>query len=503
MEACVETKIENLEDNKIKVSVTIDAADVDAQIKRTYKEYARKYSFPGFRKGKAPRPVVDNALGSGVVLADVSETLVNDAYPLVVESERLYPVGSPEFEDDDASLVEDGTPYTFAFTLSVKPEVELSSYDPVEVELPVSGTSDAEVEEQIKAMREHYITYEDAPDDAALAADGYAGLAIKATDGQGSAIDAIESPSRLYGLGTDMFSPAFDDEIRGMKKGETRKFTLDVPEDESSVLLSGQAGAKVNFEVTCNAVKEQVVPELTDEWAKETMGFEDVADLRQQVVDSLTAQKEEVLPRIKENACTAELIKRVEGDIPESMVEDAEQNLLQDFYKQLQQQGMNFDTYLMQENLTPDQFKDDVKQQASDEAKEQLALDAWARHAGIDATDEDVSAEFAKAGVDDPDATEKEWRESGRLYLIREGIVRSKAMDDVLDSAEVTEVDYAALVQEEAAGAQEAGSDEASVRQSDSDEESAQVANSDEDDAQEAEGTQQADSDETTEAEEN
>jgi len=126
------------------------------------------------------------------------------------------------------------------------------------------------------------------------------------------------------------------------------------------------------------------------------------------------------------------------------MVEENETVLLQEFFTQLQRQGMNFDAYLKQAGISSDQFKADVKLQAIDEVKQKLALDAWARHFEIEATPEEVSHEFVIAGLDDPKAVEEEWRKSGRLHLIREGIVRSKAMDDVLDKAVVTRVDFAA-----------------------------------------------------------
>ena len=115
-----------------------------------------------------------------------------------------------------------------------------------------------------------------------------------------------------------MFSEAFDEEILGMKKGQTKEFTLEIPEDETAVLLAGQAGKPVTFEVTCNVVKKKVTPEVTDEWAKEKMGFESVEDMRERIKESLNAQKGSLMPRIKENNIMVELRDRVEGDVPES-----------------------------------------------------------------------------------------------------------------------------------------------------------------------------------------
>ena len=444
----VDIKLEALEGNKVKAVVTVDAKTVDVYVKNTYKDFANKGNFPGFRKGKAPRKVIDNALGAEYVMATVTEEVVNAHYPLAVEEQNLFPVGQPDFENAD--LVEAGKEYTFSFVVEVKPEFELSSYEPVAVELPCAEVTEAELDEQVEAMREHYMTFEDASAATKVKAENTADLAMKATDEEGNAIEALESESRLFTPGTGMFPEAFDVEILGMKKGQTKEFTIEVADDDNSVLLGGMGGKKINFEVTCNVVKKKVVPELTDEWVKEAMGFESVEDMKAQIKEVVFNQKASMLPRMKENACMSALIERFEAEAPASMVEECETTLLQEFFAQMQNQNVNFDTYLMQQGLTPEQFKADVKLQAADDAKEKLALEAWARHYGIEATAEEVSAEFVKAGLPNPKAVEDEWRKTGRLYLIREGIIRAKAMDDVVEKAVVTEVDYAAKAQQDA-----------------------------------------------------
>ena len=138
------------------------------------------------------------------------------------------------------------------------------------------------------------------------------------------------------------------------------------------------------------------------------------------------------------------LLERIDAEVPEAMVAEAETSLLQDFFGQLQQAGMTFDAYLGSQGITADQFKADLKAQAADHVKEQLALEAWARHAGMEVTDEEVAAEFAKTGVEDPAALEKEWREAGRLHLLRTGLLRQAAIEDLMENAKVTEVDFAA-----------------------------------------------------------
>lgn len=435
----METTVEALQDNRVKVTATVDAKEIDARIRSTYKDFANKYSFPGFRKGKAPRPVIDNALGAEAVRATVTDEVVNEQYPLAIDAEDLYPTGQPEF--GDLGLVESGKPFEFTFTVEVRPELELSSYDPVEIDLPPEGATEAEIEGQIDGLRDHYFTYEDAPAATKAKADSRVMLALKAVDDAGDAIDGLTDERFGYNLGSGLLPESFDAEIVGMKKGQKKEFSIDVPA-ETYAYTSALAGktAKIGFEAEVVAVQKKVLPELTDEWAKDTLGFEGVDDLRKRIVETIEQQKSDLIPRMKENQCLVVLAERLQGEVPQSMVDENETTLLQDFFQQLQRQGMPFDAYLQQQGLTADQFKEDVKQQALDMAKQDLALDAWARHAGMKATDADVAEEFVKSGVENPSALQEEWRKNGRLHLVRAGILRTNAIKEVMDAAKVTEV---------------------------------------------------------------
>ncbi|MCI8367440.1 MAG: trigger factor [Eggerthellaceae bacterium] len=435
----MKTNKEELLDNQVKVTVTVDAADVDSRINKTYRDFAARYNFPGFRKGKAPRKVIDNALGAEAVAATVSEQLVNEGYPFAIEAEGLFPMGQPKFSADE--IAKAGEPYEFSFEIEVKPSYELTSYDPVEIEMPASGATEAEIDDQLETMRGHYVEFVDASAAKKLKEDNFADLKIVATDETGKNVETVSSESRLYGPGSGMLSEAFDKEIMGMKKGETREFELLIPVTEDSVLLQPLAGQKVKFEVTCTVVKKKELPEVTDEWAKETMGFENVADMRERIAQSIEVQKDSYLPRLKENNCLQALMTRVEGEVPGALVEQQQTNLLQEFFGQLQGAGMTLDGYLKMQGITSDQFKADIKAQATDEVKSGLALDAWARHNGIEVTDAEVLAEFNKAGVPDPEGMMEEWRQEGRLYLIREGVIRGKAVNQVMETAVVTETD--------------------------------------------------------------
>lgn len=430
--------LENLEDNKVKAIVVVDKGIVKNKVGSIYKDFAKKYNFPGFRKGKAPRPVIDNAFGKEAILAQATEEIVNEVYPQVIEQERIFPVGSPDFSDP--GLANEGEDFKFEFTQSVKPIYKLSSYDPIEIEVPSADVTETEVEDQIKDITERYQSYEDAPEGAKLSGEECADLSIKATKEDGEDVVGLSSDNAFFTPETGVYSEDFEKKVKGMKAGDTKKFDLKVADDDASILMSDVAGQKISFEVTCNQVKIKTTPELTDEWVKETLGIDTVADLRKEIEESIKAQKEDVIPRIKENACSLELVKRFDGEVDDAMVEQTESQLLQDFFTQLQRQGISFDNFLMMQGIDSDQFKQDVKKQATDNVKQDAALDAWADNAKLEASDEDVTLEFERAGLDDPKATEAEWKRDGRLYLIREGIIRAKAMKDIMDNAKVKEI---------------------------------------------------------------
>ena len=436
----METKVETLEDNRVKISVTIDADTVTDRVKRQYKKFANQYNFPGFRKGKAPRPIVDNLLGKEAAVAMVTDDLVNETCPLAIDESGIYPVGKAEF-DDDMPLVMDKQDFTYSFTIGVKPTPELSGYAPVEIELPEESASDIEIDAEIDTLREHYYTFADAADDTKVAYDSFIEMKVEATDDAGENIEAISKETTSYTVGSGQYPEEFDEAIIGLVKGETATVTTDVSADANMVtsVVRGKT-AKVTFAVEILSVKERQLPELTDEWVKEKLGMDDVAALRQEIADEIEQAKGSYLPRMKENRVLSALSDRLLTEVPEGLVEENETQLLQDFFQQLQRQGMTLDAYIKQQGISAQQFRDDVKQQALDMTKQDLALDAWAAEAKLQVTDEDIRNEFVNSGASDPDALIADWKRNGQMHLIRQGILRQKALVDAVTLAVVKRV---------------------------------------------------------------
>ena len=242
-----------------------------------------------------------------------------------------------------------------------------------------------------------------------------------------------------------MLPESFDEKVVGAKVGDELEFSIPMPEKTTmyTAALKGKTET-ISFKALVKDIEIKTLPELTDAWVEENLGYETVAEFTERMKAMLVDQKAQALPRIKENRVLEAIRERLDGEVPTELAEEQEASLLQDFFGQLQSQGVSFDSYLSQQGITSDEFKDDVKKQARDMAAEELALTAWAKHEGITATEEDVRAEFVRAGVEDADVLYENWRENGRLHLIRDGVVRQKALEDLVEKAIVTEVPYEA-----------------------------------------------------------
>lgn len=445
----MKTNVEVLESGATKLTVTIEAADIDRRIKKTYKDFGTKYKFPGFRPGHVPRPVIDSHLGKDAVRQQVTEEMLNEAFPLAIDECDLSPISQAKFSDVDG-FVEEGKDFVFSAEFEVKPELELSDYSPVHVEIPFKTASEAEIDEQVAALADYYHDLKNANANTKVKPDSIIDINISATDDKGEEIAMLSAEERIYELGRGIFPASFDEALVGLKKGESVSVTLKTAE-ESGMMMSvlKDRTDTVTLDATVAAVKKKVVPEVTDEWAKEKLGVESVEKLREQVATTIEQQKGDVIPRILENNALYELQKRLEGEVPASMVDEAEGDLLQSFFTQLQSQGVTLDAYLQQQDITPDKFKEDVKHQAEDTVKQNLALDAWARKNGIVVTDEEVEDEFKTSGAKEPEKMYAEWKAQGRLHIVREGILRGKALEAVLRDAEVVEVEKLSSAEEE------------------------------------------------------
>lgn len=419
------------EDGKTQVAIELTEQEVKKHIDSFFKDLA-KNRIPGFRPGKAPRKVLErNFGGHEAIYAEITSDMVNEVLPLALDSKDVIFIDDPKLVDEKIESVEDGKPYTFEVYGEVAPKLTLTSVEPVEIEMPPATATDEEVEAQLESLRDYYYEFEEV--DRAAEEGDYVMMSIDAK-ADGVAVDALNSPSRLVELGSDALPKELTDQVLGMKKDETKEFDFEVAEDDEQ--LADFKGKTIHAEVTVSKVQTKELPTLDEEFAKR-IGFDTLEQTREEIANQINSQRERQLPELKERRCVEALAKRIEGEIPESYINYSRDEVLREFFNNLQSAGITFDQFLAQRGISADEFHADLDDEAKENAEQSLALDALFEARGMELTDADIDEQFQV--VDDPAAARKSWEESGRMSLLREGIRRSKAAQWLIDNATVTE----------------------------------------------------------------
>ena len=420
------------QDNQLVAKLTVDSADVDRAVRHAYSDIAQKYRFQGFRKGRAPRPMIDAVMGRDAVLAQATNDLLNEAEPLMLEELDVVPVGQASFGDEPALVVE-GSDYEVEATIPVRPACELDSYDAPAIEMPPAEATDAEVDEQIEQLMSYRTTYEDLEEERPVADGDVVSVDIENVEGG----EAFAGKNRMVSLDGQGLPEELDEALKGMSKGESKEVSWTSGE--------GDDAATVKVKVTLGSIKRAVTPELTDEEAKKSFGYETVAELRDAMRTEIENDKRTSLPGLKEDRLVAALAGHLTlEEVPDNYVEQVFNETAQNFLSQLQSQGLTLDTFLQMRGIKVQDFLADLREQSAERARQSLALDALADHLGLEATAEDVEAEFQKAGAENPAELAEQWRLAGRLPSVRESVKRTKALNWLVENAEVTEVDEVA-----------------------------------------------------------
>ena len=410
----------------------LSAADVDAAIKKAYKDTAKKYRFPGFRAGKAPRPVIDSALGAEATLAQATNDLIAANEPVVLNELDIVPTKNGDYKELD--LAKDHEDYTYTVEFSLRPAAELSSFDAVEIEMPPAEVTESEINNQVEMLLNYRATFEDV-EGRAVEAEDYVTVDLKAVENA----DNFAAEGRMLIAGSDSNPKEFNEALIGANVDDVKTVTWTDEVEE------GEEAETHTVEVTVKGIKVRNTPELTDELVKSDFGFDSIDAMRDAIKIEIEQDKASRLPAEKENRCVSALAERLQLD---EMDADYEQSVFeelgQNFLSNLAARGMTLDTWLPASGLTMEQFIGDLHKQANDVARESLALDALARELKIEVTEDDINAEFEKAGVKDVEASKAEFIADGRMPAVRESIRRSKAVDHLVENAKVTEVDETA-----------------------------------------------------------
>ena len=381
--------VEKLEKGMAKLTITVTADVVAAAEDKVYKRQKSQISIPGFRKGKAPKKIIEKMYGEGVFLSDAINDVINETYPDAVKECGEEIVSNPKI---DLSQAEPGKDLIYTAEVALKPEVKLGKYKGVEIEkLEAPKVSEEDIEKELKRQQDANAKIVDVTDRPVQNGDmiklDFAGTV------DGEAFEGGKAENYDLTIGSGSFIPGFEDQLVGMNIGEEKDVNVTFPEDYGQKDLAGKAAV---FACKVNAIKEKKLPELNDEFADEVSEFSTLDEYKKDIEKNLLVRAEEQYKQTKENAAVAAAVADADIEIPDAMLETQAESLVNEFAQNLQMQGMNIDMYLQYTGLQKDQLVEQFKPQAKTRIQNSLVLEAVAKAENIEASDEDLAAEYEK-----------------------------------------------------------------------------------------------------------
>lgn len=425
---------EDGETRELVVTLTASAEEVDKYVKEYFKELSQN-PIPGFRKGKAPKNVLEHGVGGhNAAYGGVAEKLINAlAFKALDQSDILF-VGQPEFNVD--TIPEDHKPFSFTVSGAVPPEVELSDYGPVSIEMPPEEATEAEVAEHIENLRDYYHSFEDIKDESHKAEMGdYVNMVVTCTTAEGKAIRGLTEVQRLVGLGKGTMPESFDENIIGAKLGDKLAFDFDAGNNEAHPEFGD---GKLHAEVEVTGFRKCIIPELDDEFATK-LGSNTVDELKKAVKVVLDTGKRKELPALMVDRCIEQLVARIKGEVPEYFVKVIREDVGREFVQSMEKNGTSLQEYIMQNDLKREQINAQVEAEALHRAKIDVAIEALFKEKGFEVTDEEI--EKTLSHEEDALATRKKWEEADRMADLRKLVRQDIVTRWLVKTAEVTVVE--------------------------------------------------------------
>ena len=378
--------VENLEKSMAKITITVDADAFEEAMVKSYNKNKKNISIQGFRKGKAPRKMVEKLYGPEVFYEDAANFAIPDAYEEAAKESGLEIVSRPEI---DVVEIEKGKDFVFTATVAVKPEVTLGDYKGIEVEKKTVKVIAADVNAEIEKVLEQnsrMITVENRgikkDDTAVIDFEGF-------VDGEPFQGGKGEDYSLV--IGSHSFIDTFEDQLVGKKAGEEVDVNVTFPEEYHEASLKGKPAL---FKVTVKEIKKKELPKLDDEFASEVSEFETLKEYKASVKKNLTERRKEEAKREKENEVVEKVVENITVELPEPMVDEQTQQMIQEFAGRLSSQGLSFDQYMQMTGMTVDALMGQMKPEAEKRIRTRLALEAIVDAEKIKATAKDIDKEI-------------------------------------------------------------------------------------------------------------
>ena len=429
-------QVEKLEKNMAKLTLEVSAEDLDKAMEKAYQKQKSRISLPGFRKGKAPRKMIESMYGKGVFMEDAVNSLVPQEYTKALGECDLEIVSQPEI---NVTQMEPGKALIFTADVAVKPEVTLGDYKGVEVPKSEIAVTDEEVDAEVKKEQDKNARTVAVEDRAAANGD------ITTIDFEGFvdgvAFEGGKGTDYALTLGSGTFIPGFEDQLVGANTGDHVEVKVTFPEEYQAKELAGKEAV---FQCDVKKIETKEVPELDDEFAKDVSEFDTLAEYKEDVKKKLTEKKEKEARTAKENAAVDKAIENAQMDIPELMTKTECRQMMDDFSRRMQQQGLSMEQYFQFTGQSMDKMMEDMKPQALKRIQTRLVLEKVAEAENIQPSEEEITEEIQKmadAYKMEADKIREAIGESG-LEQMKKDMAVQKAVTVIADAA--VEVEKAA-----------------------------------------------------------
>lgn len=442
-------QVEKLEKSMAKLTIEVSAEELEKAIQNAYNKDKNKIQLPGFRKGKAPRKMIERMYGAGVFYEDAANEIINNEYPKAADESGESIVSSPKIE---VVQIESGKPFIFTAEVALKPPVGLGKYKGIKVSKQDTEVTDADIDAEIKSELEKNARIVEVNDRAVknedqitLDFDGYV---------DGEAFQGGKGTDYPLTIGSGSFIPGFEDQLVGVEVGKEVDVNVTFPEDYHEKSLAGKAAT---FKCTVKSIKEKQLPELNDEFASNVSEFETLAEYKDSVKKKIEDRKNAEARAKKEDEAVKALIDDSEMELPEAMVETQQRQIVNDFAQRMQYQGITMEQYLQYTGSTAEKMLEQVRPQAEERIKSRLVLEEVAKAENIEASDEEVEAELKKMAEQYRMEVDKvkEILGEGQLKTLREDLAVQKAADFIVENAKESATKKTAKKTDDAEDAEE------------------------------------------------
>ena len=422
--------VENGENQQVTLTIEVEAAEVNKAVDQACKRLANRVSIPGFRKGKAPRMIVERHVGKDAVLQEAFDIVAPKALSKAFDEQKIDPVTRPSV---DIETLEEGKDLVFKATVTPRPEVELGDYKGLNVPKNEVNITDEDVEKQLKTFQDRQGKLVDAPEGAEVKDGDFTTLDFKGfVDGE--AFDGGEGKDYPLQIGSNSFIPGFEDQLVGAKIGEERDVNVKFPEEYHAKEL---AGKDATFKCTIRSIKTKELPAIDDELAKKVSKFETLDELKADIRKNLEENAERTAENDQKSAAIEMATNNITVDIPAVMIDNRVTAMIQEMAMRLEQQGMKLEQYLQYVGTDIAKLREQYRETAEKNVKTDLMLEEVAKAEDIKVEakdlDEEVAAMAAAYGAT-PQQVQKIIKEQGRIGDLAASVLRKKTAQFIIDN---------------------------------------------------------------------